>query len=779
MPAKTKVGNLNLWKVNVKNIYLIVVFSIMLVACGPVTPYSTQTLQGNQISTLTPLPSATPTIAFFNYPWNYYTPSATPTYVPVEKVIPSLEVISPENIGRLELINRWGKGNLLSLKVSPNHKLVAVATSTGVYLYHPQSLTQVGYLNVSTNHNGFMQVGFSPDSNLLVVASNYVTLWDVVSQQQVGAIPLSHPLVQPWHVDFTPDGQHVVIEDLSRTCGVTGGDFSLYTIEGYKVFNTNECGGDDAGMGGYFRVVDNRWFYFFTDSWYGSKAFPDEVVKIDLHTNQIVDVIYNDELRRFYDISPDGKLAAYLVGTITEENNIYVTKYKTEVVDIATGQIKDTLKDKVQFVKKDSGEITWKVIDYRNTNQPTTQPCNLDANAQLIGIPNSQDKLVMPSQSTTSLQVIDISNCIVKSKLALQSYNHPFSVYYLDTNDDKLVISSGYLNSILDVKTGEFIPASIESLPFLDSGLSTKMPSLTGLNADGTKMILGSQEISNGTFRPIGYTLQVVDIATGKTLWEHNPSGNRLIKIYPGTDPSTEIIVDNWGMHEWNLDTGKEINSLQEVGGVYCYPDGQKCIIARRNGQIHVWDVKSWEDLYTFDSGQYLTYVQGISPISKKGRVAILYTDWENPWKDMHVAVFDIHSGKKVTEVATEEQGGLELIKDQPYFVYNRKDGYIELWSIDQNTPVKTFLGSHTINNQIWGNYPQYYGDTFLSSDARIFITAENGLAFWDVKTGVLLAKINNTPSFRYTNPLFSPDGRILITMGSDGTFWVWGVKRK
>jgi WD40 repeat protein len=775
-------------EVKVKKIlFIIAMLSITIAGCGPVTPYPATILQGVQTSTSTLLPSATPTIAFYDIPRSYI-PSATPTFAPIGKIAPDLEIISPENIERLGLINRWGKGNLLSFKVSPDHTLVAVATSTGVYLYRSQDLTEVGYLNVNASNYGFMGVGFSPDSKLLAVAGNYVTLWDVVSQQQTGKIPLSHQLVQPWHIEFIPDGRHIVIEDFSRTCG-GGGNFALYTVEGYKVFDANECSVNDAQMGAYFLVVDTRWFYFFTNPGFASQAFPDEVVKIDLFKDQIVNVIHNDELRRLYNISPDGKFAAYHIGTKKVEGSSYSITYQTQIINVETGEVKATVDSKNTFesIKKELGEDAWQLTTYGNTDQPSARPCSLDSNAQLIEIPNSQDKLVLPDSPINSLQVIDLSICAVKSELTLPSYGPSFPRYYLDANGDKLAIPSQYSNSVLDVKTGEFTHASIESLPFLLLDLSEKGPGLTGLNADGSKMILSSQEISSGQFyidysRFIGYTLRVVDTATGKTLWDLNPSGNRLIKIYPGMDPSTEIIVDEQGLHEWNLDTGKEVRSVQGADGVYCYPSGQECIFVEQNQQIHVLDAKTWKDLYTFDSGQYLIYVQGISPISKKGRIAILYTSGENPRRDMRLVVFDIHSGKKMFELAAEEESGLELIKDQPYFVHNRKDGYIELWSTDQDTPVTTFLGNHTINNYlwpVWTDYSQYYGDVFMSPDTRVFITEENGLDFWDVKTGILLAKIKNTSSLRYSNPLFSPDGRILVTMGSDGTFWVWGVKGK
>lgn len=735
----------------------------LLAGCGPVTPYATPVLQDIQTSTSTPLPSATPTITFFNFPSDYV-PSATPTFVPIGKITPDLEVISPENIGRLELINRWGKGRLLVSKTSPDHTIVAAATTTGVYLYRAQDLKQIGYLNVKPTDYQFMEIGFSPDSKLLAVAGDDVSLWDVALQTQVGVIPIEKPFHQPWSIKFTPDGRHIAIEEITYVCG-GGGNFALYTIEGYKVFDATECGSSDAGMDGYFRIVNDRWFYFFNNSrdW-DPNVFPNEVIKVDLTTDKIVDVIRNDALRKLYDISPDGKLAAYSIGTKTEENNSYTISYKTEILDIATGQIMGTLKGQVEFVKKDSGEITWQVITNNEKDEPT-QPCNLDPYIKPIDIPNSEDKLIL----TNPIQVIDLSTCKVKSEQIFPMVYDALSDHSFDASGNKLVATGSESNSILDVKTGEFTYSSITYPNFIMLDLGAEVSSFSGFNTDGTRLITSRQKIGTGrSYTAYGYTLEAVDTATGQVMWSHIPDGSRLDQILPGADNSTILVEDNLGLHVWNLNSGEEERSILGAGAVYQTPNGQQYIFVANN-IVHVWDVKNWKDLTTFDGGE-LGYVRKISPISKRGRIAILYTLGENPWKDWRIVVFDVHSGKKVFEISDDEIG-LELIENQPYFVHKRNDGYIELWSTDQNTPINTFLENDVSNALRWNK-----SNVLLSLDTQIFITPndKHEIEFWDVKSGMLLAKLSEC-----TNPLFSPDGRMLVTVGDDGTFWVWGVKRQ
>jgi WD40 repeat protein len=216
-----------------KRIIFFLLSCSLLIACA--TQVSTDEMIEAKTPTPAPHPSTTPTPAFFNIS-NFYIPSATPTFIPVGKIVEELEIITPENIGRLELINRWGNGYLLELEISPDHSIIAVATSTGVYLHRASDLEQVGYLNVNPTDRHFMGIDFSPDSKFLAVAGYGASIWDIASQTKVGILPVDKPLSQP-SIKFVPDGSHIIIEDLTYFCGAAGGNFALYNLEGYKVLD--------------------------------------------------------------------------------------------------------------------------------------------------------------------------------------------------------------------------------------------------------------------------------------------------------------------------------------------------------------------------------------------------------------------------------------------------------------------------------------------------------------------------------------------------------------
>ena len=188
-----------------KQIVFLLIFCAILCACATQTPNKETTIISIETATPTPPPAMSPTVDFFIIPRSYI-PPATPTFIPVGQVVQDLEVISPENIGRLQLINRWGKGKLLDIKVSPDHTVVAAATSTGVYLYRSQDLRQIGYLNARASDRNSMRVDFSPDGTFLAVAGSGVSIWDIASQTEVGILPVNWQSFQPRSLGFTPDG---------------------------------------------------------------------------------------------------------------------------------------------------------------------------------------------------------------------------------------------------------------------------------------------------------------------------------------------------------------------------------------------------------------------------------------------------------------------------------------------------------------------------------------------------------------------------------------------
>jgi len=105
------------------------------------------------------------------------TEAPTPTEMPTPYP-PPREPLGPENAARVAQLARWGKGWVAEIAFSPDGRLLAVASSIGVYLYAAADLREVRFLPTDSP---VRSVAFSPDGHLLASESRdgTVRLWGV------------------------------------------------------------------------------------------------------------------------------------------------------------------------------------------------------------------------------------------------------------------------------------------------------------------------------------------------------------------------------------------------------------------------------------------------------------------------------------------------------------------------------------------------------------------------------------------------------------------------
>ena len=130
------------------------------------------------------------------------TEAPTPTEMPTPYP-PPREPLGPENAARVAQLARFGKGWVNEVAFSPNGRLLAVASSIGVYLYAAADLREVRFLPTDSP---VRSVAFSPDGQLLASASWDCTirLWNVTSGALIRTLTGHTSNVNS--VAFSPDG---------------------------------------------------------------------------------------------------------------------------------------------------------------------------------------------------------------------------------------------------------------------------------------------------------------------------------------------------------------------------------------------------------------------------------------------------------------------------------------------------------------------------------------------------------------------------------------------
>jgi WD40 repeat protein len=112
--------------------------------------------------------------------------------------------ISPENAGKMSLIGQWGLGDLSGLTVSPDGKYIAVASSTGIFIFNSQSLEIEKQIDTGS---WISAIAFSPDGKLLASGEKdgLIDIWDTTNWQEAQT-PLSGHTQTVVDLAFSPDG---------------------------------------------------------------------------------------------------------------------------------------------------------------------------------------------------------------------------------------------------------------------------------------------------------------------------------------------------------------------------------------------------------------------------------------------------------------------------------------------------------------------------------------------------------------------------------------------
>jgi WD40 repeat protein len=214
-------------RINAICVVFILLSSLILGACQKPapepTPTITATITPTKTVTVTPSPSstrtATPTITPTPEPTDTASPTPTETMQWDDRglsltPIPRFnEVITSDNVDRIEAIAVWGNGRAKAIALSPDNSILAIGTGLGVHLYESFNFL---FITALPTPNTVQSIAFAPDNQSIALgqAQGQIDIFDL--NQQVLITRLTIPNIAftaPHQVEvlFSPDGRHVSI----------------------------------------------------------------------------------------------------------------------------------------------------------------------------------------------------------------------------------------------------------------------------------------------------------------------------------------------------------------------------------------------------------------------------------------------------------------------------------------------------------------------------------------------------------------------------------------
>lgn len=697
---------------------------------------------------------------------------------------PDLEVISSQNITRLEQLSTWGEGNNYDLDVSPDKSTIAVHRLDGIHLLDSVTLEEKQFIDrgYAVPGDAALTVKFTPDgSHLALSIDTDVSLFNLTTQKTDQYFLSQIPDFNVADIQITPDNRFAIIKTQGWSYACEGGmnNYALYdlsTSSFERVYDRFLCG--------YFSytesrlTADNKAYFFY---WSGESNYPMWMDVVDLSGNFPVERVkygYDtyDPLKTFYDVSPNGQWLA----SLEVNSNGGMTSH----IVSRTGDILDTVDGIVTFDSElQDGKPVW-----RNRGGfpdiPEISKCEAFDNTHgyLQKITSRGDLtsfLIDLKENPKSVELWDTARCE-----RIKSISGDRSEKLMFSPDGKwLATQNGDNLDVRETGSGR-VQFTVES------GIFREPVDMYAFSRNSEVLFTGTEELEqySGTCveqpRDTNF-INVWDTRTGEKIKSIKSDKHYLRGIYTGNNLDIVAITDKELLNFYQVSSGQLLSSLPSGKFVFSNTGDYVWLIGQEKGEdprlslYDIWTGRKIRELHL----PYFS-INGFTMNEDNSRVAILTYDLA--MKMSYLITLDGYTGTELHRTDLDNDTSYDLTSLGNLFSISGNNGFVDLWDYKDGSPLQHFYGFHTIEKVVFPGtifqYPTNPIDGLKISPARDYLlTFKGSLRFWDTKTGNLLGEVKPNFTLPYGNSsiAFSPDGRLIALAGTDGIIRIWGVPKE